>query len=212
MYNNDMINKAINETLGNIKSNIGLVPVGLGLINSDYRVSVFDNDSRYYEYRASGMTGCDDSTERLMKKESDYYELLICALTGLRSVKVTKCSLKPVNKTTDSVRDEYYSRIDKFVKVFKPLWRLADTFDEIALHQDFYDIDINIDASSYNSLFDLYYDMILIKNNSSEDEDKNNGYILRYVAYLRAICSILSFRFDYDDEYDDEYDDDEYDD
>jgi hypothetical protein len=217
MYNNNDINTAINQTLDNMRANLKSIPVGLGLIESEYRSSVYDNDNHYYDGHNDDITGCDKDTSDLMSDESDYYQSLICSLTGLKSVNVTKCTLKPVKKTNYATWDKLHSLTDTFVELFRPLWKLSYICDEVLLHQDdeYYQdfgIDTNvIDTGSYNSLFDLYYDLVLYTNNSSREEDRNNKYILKYTAYLRAVGAILSERFDYDEEPEEDYDDDDYD-
>ena len=200
MYSNSKINDAITKTLDRMRAKLNIIPEGLGIVNSPYRVSIYNNDNNYYVYNHSNRTGCDDSTESLMNDEVEYYKALICALTKLKSVNVKTCNLKPVKKSTQASWDKLDFTFGGFEFLFQPLWNLTYICDGIDLYYDADFDEYDIDNTSYNNLFDLYYDLILARNNSSKNEDKSNGYILKNIANIRAIGAILSFRFNgYDD-------------
>lgn len=210
MYTNSNINNAITKTTSNIAINFKHIPDWLGLVQSDYRRSVFENDKRYYEYSNEGITGCSCSAQGLMNGEVDYYRDLISSLMGLKlnQIKVNECLIPPVEKTNIAVWDKLTSDMDGLVNTFKPLLDLAYVCREKGLHQGTYNINNTvIDSDDYTELYDLYYDIILINNNSSKDEDEANGCILRYLSRLMADSETLWFRLDNDyyDEDDDEY-------
>ena len=53
MYSNSKINDAITKTLDRMRAELNIIPEGLGIVNSPYRVSIYNNDNNYYVYNHS---------------------------------------------------------------------------------------------------------------------------------------------------------------